>query len=55
VVSSGNLPFYPQGGVGGGELVAEGTPDQVAEGPRSYTGKYLAPLLKPRKVPQAAE
>ena len=31
---------------GGGEIVAEGTPEQVAKEPRSYTGHYLAPLLK---------
>lgn len=31
---------------GGGEIVAEGTPEQVAEEPLSYTGAYLKPLLK---------
>jgi excinuclease ABC subunit A len=31
---------------GGGEIVAEGTPEQVAQEPRSYTGHYLAPLLQ---------
>jgi excinuclease ABC subunit A len=31
---------------GGGEIVAEGTPEQVANEPRSYTGHYLSPLLK---------
>jgi excinuclease ABC subunit A len=49
------LDLGPEGGVKGGEIVAEGTPEQVAKEPRSYTGKYLAPLLKPRKVAQAAE
>ncbi|MBB3909532.1 excinuclease ABC subunit UvrA [Sphingomonas desiccabilis] len=49
------LDLGPEGGVKGGEIVAEGTPEQVAREPRSYTGKYLAPLLKPRKVAQAAE
>src|SRR3546814_6714752 len=29
-----------------GEIVAEGTPEQVAEEPRSYTGHYLKPLLQ---------
>jgi excinuclease ABC subunit A len=52
-VNSGKLPFCPLGGLKGGEIVAEGTPEQVAKEPRSYTGKYLAPLLKPRKVAQA--
>ncbi|GEQ96496.1 hypothetical protein JCM17844_01330 [Iodidimonas gelatinilytica] len=36
----------PEGGDGGGELVAEGTPEAVAEIARSYTGQYLKPLLE---------
>ncbi len=36
----------PEGGSGGGVLVAEGTPEQVAEHPDSYTGHYLKPLLQ---------
>ncbi len=36
----------PEGGVKGGEIVAVGTPEQVVKEPRSFTGKYLAPLLK---------
>jgi excinuclease ABC subunit A len=36
----------PEGGVKGGEIVAVGTPEQVVKEPRSYTGKYLTPLLK---------
>jgi len=35
----------PQRGVRGGEVVAEGTPEQVAKNPRSFTGEYLKPLL----------
>ena len=35
----------PEGGDGGGEIVAEGTPEDVAREPRSYTGKYLKPVL----------
>ena len=49
------LDLGPEGGVKGGEIVAEGTPEEVAKAPRSYTGKYLAPLLKPRKQAVAAE
>ena len=46
----------PEGGVKGGEIVAVGTPEQVVKEPRSYTGKYLAPLLKGRGVEaEAAE
>jgi excinuclease ABC subunit A len=36
----------PEGGDGGGEIVASGTPEDVAKNPRSYTGQYLKPLLK---------
>ena len=35
----------PEGGPGGGEVVAEGPPEVVARSPRSYTGRFLAPLL----------
>jgi excinuclease ABC subunit A len=35
----------PEGGVRGGEIVAEGTPEQVAANARSYTGGYLKDLL----------
>ena len=35
----------PEGGAGGGTIVAEGTPEQVAKVPESYTGRFLAPLL----------
>ncbi|MBC9033489.1 excinuclease ABC subunit UvrA [Sphingomonas sp. JC676] len=44
------LDLGPEGGVKGGEIVAEGTPEQVAKEPRSFTGHYLAPLLEKRKV-----
>jgi excinuclease ABC subunit A len=36
-----------------GELVASGTPEEVAEEPRSYTGQYLKPMLERQK--EAAE
>jgi len=39
------IDLGPEGGTGGGEIVAEGTPEQVAEVERSHTGRYLAPLL----------
>ncbi|WP_343526361.1 excinuclease ABC subunit UvrA [Sphingomonas sp.] len=44
----------PEGGVKGGEIVAVGTPEVVAAEPRSFTGKYLKPLLDKRQA-QAAE
>ncbi|MDR3097753.1 MAG: excinuclease ABC subunit UvrA [Paraburkholderia sp.] len=36
----------PEGGAGGGQIVAQGTPEQVAKAKASFTGRYLAPLLK---------
>ncbi|WP_347092832.1 excinuclease ABC subunit UvrA [Sphingomonas parapaucimobilis] len=44
----------PEGGVKGGEIVAVGTPEVVAAEPRSFTGKYLKPLLDKGQA-QAAE
>ncbi len=43
------IDLGPQGGDGGGEIVAEGTPEDVVEVARSFTGQYLAPLLVRRK------
>jgi excinuclease ABC subunit A len=43
----------PEGGDGGGEIVASGTPEDVAKNARSYTGHYLKPLLK--NVPTAKQ
>ncbi|OCG57851.1 excinuclease ABC subunit A [Gilliamella sp. Fer4-1] len=40
----------PEGGNGGGEIIAEGTPEEVAKSKQSYTGKYLKPLLEKQKV-----
>ncbi len=40
------IDLGPEGGNGGGELVAQGTPEDVAATPTSYTGQYLAPLLR---------
>jgi excinuclease ABC subunit A len=36
----------PEGGDAGGEVVAEGTPEEIARNPRSYTGQYLKPVLE---------
>jgi excinuclease ABC subunit A len=36
----------PEGGAGGGQIVAAGTPEDIAKNPASVTGKYLAPMLK---------
>jgi excinuclease ABC subunit A len=39
------IDLGPEGGSGGGKIVAQGTPEQVARASRSHTGRYLAPLL----------
>lgn len=36
----------PEGGVGGGKIVASGTPEEVAQNPQSHTGRFLKPYLK---------
>ena len=44
------IDIGPEGGDGGGELVATGTPEEVAEEPRSHTGRYLKPMLAGARV-----
>ncbi len=39
------IDLGPEGGDGGGAIVATGTPEEVAQNPASYTGQYLKPLL----------
>jgi len=48
------LDLGPEGGDGGGEIVAAGTPEDVAAEPRSYTGQYLKELFKRRPGKGAA-
>ena len=40
------IDLGPEGGGGGGRIIASGKPEDVVKVPQSYTGKYLAPLLK---------
>jgi len=40
------IDMGPEGGDGGGRIIAEGTPEEVAKVKGSYTGKFLGPLLK---------
>lgn len=40
------IDMGPEGGNGGGEIVAEGTPEAIAKHSKSHTGRYLKPLLK---------
>src|SRR5450432_804122 len=44
----------PEGGTGGGKVVAEGTPEQVAKVAASHTGRFLGHALKGKQVPGAA-
>jgi excinuclease ABC subunit A len=50
------IDMGPEGGDGGGEVVAQGTPEQIARNPRSHTGAYLKPALarRPAKRGKAA-
>jgi excinuclease ABC subunit A len=56
------IDLGPEGGDGGGEIVAWGPPEDIVKAPRSYTGKFLAPVLaresggkRKRGADQAAE
>ncbi|HEY8583182.1 MAG TPA: hypothetical protein VIL49_09535, partial [Capillimicrobium sp.] len=55
------LDMGPEGGEEGGQLVASGTPEEVAGVPASHTGRFLAELVQPaapkvrRKRPPARE
>jgi excinuclease ABC subunit A len=48
------IDLGPAGGEAGGELVAVGTPEEVARNPKSYTGQYLKPLLERGRVRAAS-
>ena len=39
------IDLGPEGGKGGGEIIAQGTPEEVAANPRSYTGEFLKKIL----------
>lgn len=43
------IDFGPEGGVGGGKVIAKGTPEEVAEVETSHTGQYLAKLFRKSK------
>jgi len=53
------IDLGPEGGDGGGEIVAAGTPEDIAKAKRSYTGEFLKSVLarqaKPKRRVQAAE
>lgn len=43
------IDLGPEGGEGGGKIIATGTPEQIVKLNKGYTGKYLAPVLKKNK------
>ncbi|OGZ17440.1 MAG: excinuclease ABC subunit A, partial [Candidatus Lloydbacteria bacterium RIFOXYC12_FULL_46_25] len=48
------IDIGPEGGLGGGQLVAKGTPEEVANTAKSYTGQYLKKMLAKHKKRKAA-
>ncbi len=40
------IDIGPEGGIGGGEIIAKGTPEEIANSPKSHTGRYLKKVLK---------
>ncbi len=48
------IDLGPEGGDGGGEIIASGTPEQLAEMSESHTGRFLAPILA-RHAPAASD
>ena len=45
------IDMGPEGGSRGGLVIAEGTPEQIAANPKSYTGAFLKPMLEGQAVP----
>ena len=45
------IDLGPEGGESGGEIIATGTPEDIAASERSWTGKFLAPLLTRERLP----
>lgn len=40
------IDIGPEGGDGGGQVIARGTPEEVVENPLSYTGQYIKKMLE---------
>jgi excinuclease ABC subunit A len=55
VIKTGDwvIDLGPEGGDAGGEIIATGTPEEVAANPNSYTGEYLRHVLEPAREPSA--
>ena len=49
------IDLGPEGGEGGGQIIATGTPEDIAANPASWTGRYLAPLVRRESLQHAAE
>ena len=43
------IDMGPEGGAGGGTVIAEGTPEQVAKVEKSYTGMYIQKMLRAKR------
>ena len=48
------IDMGPEGGINGGEIVAEGTPEKVSKVTKSYTGNFIKELLGPTSMKKAA-
>lgn len=48
------IDLGPEGGDGGGQIVATGTPEEIAESPNSHTGRFLKPLLEQARDKRSA-
>src|SRR5690242_16093962 len=48
------IDLGPEGGDGGGRVIAQGTPEQVSQAPESFTGRFLKPILEPAPRRKAA-
>jgi excinuclease ABC subunit A len=44
------IDLGPEAGMAGGNVVGQGTPEEIAENPSSHTGRYLQPLLMPAEI-----
>jgi len=49
------IDLGPEGGEGGGQIIATGTPEDIAANAASWTGRYLAPLVRRESLQHAAE
>ena len=49
------IDLGPEGGLGGGRVIAAGTPEQLAAVAESYTGQYLKPVLREQEIAAPAK